>query len=83
MTKIIPVIKREDEYETYYSIGEGQNVAVYVQKKHKGLYREFKTLINWSCFGSVSIERAEQMVKELKKGIGIAKKERKKYNDQN
>ena len=47
--------------------------------KPNDCFPKFKAKINWACVGSVSIEKAEEFSKELRKAISIAKRERKLY----
>lgn len=77
--KIIPVDKLENYYQKDYRIGENRLVTVNINKPNV-LFPNLEIKINWSCIGSVSIEKAEQFLKELRKAIGIAKKERKQYD---
>ncbi len=53
----------------------GDHVSIYVENESKVMLQKHEVKINWSCVGSVSIEKAEKFNKELRQAITLAKKE--------
>ena len=68
--------KLENYYQKDYRIGEKGLINVNINKPNVS-FPNFEIKINWSAIGSVSIEKAEEFSKELRRAISIAKRERK------